>query len=160
MGLRLMGKSSKRRALRNNDTLNPHPEAVHDPLFQENAFFEADDLLQVKYEMLRRVHSDGWSVSRAADSFGFSRVSYYKADRALREDGLNGLLPRKRGPKGAHKLTEAVLDFVRATRSEEPDLAIEVLIERIAQRFGICVHRRTLERALVRSKKKRQRLDN
>ena len=139
-----MGKSSKQRALRNNDTLNPHPEAVHDPLFQENAFFDVDDLLQVKYEMLRRVHSDGWTVSRAADSFGFSRVSYYKADRALREDGLNGLLPRKRGPKGAHKLTEAVLDFVRATRSEEPDLAFEVLIERIAQRFGICVHRRTL----------------
>jgi len=67
--------------------------------------------------------------------------------------------PRKRGPKGAHKLTEAVLDFVRTTRSEEPDLPFEALIERIAQHFGICVHRRTLERALVRSKKKRHRLD-
>jgi transposase len=150
-----MSESFKRRALRNNDSLNPHPEAVHDPLFQENAFFDTDDLLQVKYEMLRRVHSDGWTVSRAADSFGFSRVSYYKADRALREDGLNGLLPHKRGPKGAHKLTKTVLDFVRTSRSEEPDLPFQELIERIAQHFGIRIHRRTLERALVGPKKKR-----
>jgi transposase len=154
-----MKKSFKQRVLRNNDTLNPHPERVHDPLFQENAFFDADDLLQVKYEMLRRVHSDGWTVTRAADNFGFSRVSYYKADRALREDGLNGLLPHKRGPKGAHKLTKAVLDFARATRTEETDLSFEELIERIAQRFGIRVHCRTLERALVGSKKKRSSLD-
>ncbi len=153
-----MKKSFKQRMLRNNDTLNPHPEGVHDPLFQENAFFDADDLLQVKYEMLRRVHSDGWTVTRAADSFGFSRVSYYKADRALREDGLNGLLPHKRGPKGAHKLTEAVLDYVRTIRSEEPDILFEELIERLAQRFGIRVHQRTLERALAGSKKKRRRL--
>ena len=151
-----MKKSFKQRMLRNNDTLNPHPDGVHDPLFQENAFFDADDLLQVKYEMLRRVHSDGWTVTCAADSFGFSRVSYYKADRALREDGLNGLLPHKRGPKGAHKLTEAVLDYVRTIRSEETDLSFEELIERIAQRFGIRVHQRTLERALIGSKKKRR----
>ena len=151
-----MKKSFKQRVLHNSDTLNFHPEGVHDPLFQENAFFDADDLLQVKYEMLRRVHSDGWTVTRAADSFGFSRVSYYKADRALREDGLNGLLPHKRGPKGAHKLTEAVLDYVRTIRSEETDLSFEELIERIAQRFGIRVHQRTLERALIGSKKKRR----
>ena len=151
-----MKKSFKQCALRNNDTLNPHPDGVHDPLFQENAFFDADDLLQVKYEMLRRVHSDGWTVTCAADSFGFSRVSYYKADRALREDGLNGLLPHKRGPKGAHKLTEAVLDYVRTIRSEEPDISFEELIERLAQHFGIRVHQRTLERALIGSKKKRR----
>lgn len=153
-----MKKSFKQRVLHNSDTLNFHPEGVHDPLFQENAFFDANDLLQVKYEMLRRVHSDGWTVTRAADSFGLSRVSYYKADRALREDGLNGLLPHKRGPKGAHKLTEAVLDYARTIRSEEPDLSFEELIERLAQRFGIRVHQRTLERALVGSKKKRRRL--
>lgn len=150
-----MSKSPKRVALRDNNTLNPQPGEVRDPLFLENPFFDADDLVQVKYEMLRRVHSDGWTVAHAADTFGFSRVSYYKADRALREDGLNGLLPHKRGPKGAHKLTKAVLDFVRTARSEEPDLPFPELIERIAQRFGIRVHRRTLERALVGSKKKR-----
>jgi len=151
-----MSESPKRRALRDNNTLNPQPEGVRDPLFQENPFFDAADLVQVKYEMLRRVHSDGWTVARAADTFGFSRVSYYKADRALREDGLNGLLPHKRGPKGAHKLTKAVLDFVQTARSEEPDLPFQELIERIAQHFGIHIHRRTLERALVGSKKKRR----
>jgi len=152
-----MSESPKRRALRDNNTLNPQPEGVRDPLFQENPFFDAADLVQVKYEMLRRVRSDGWTVARAADTFGFSRVSYYKADRALREDGLNGLLPHKRGPKGAHKLTKAVLDFVQTARSEEPDLPFQELIERIAQHFGIHIHRRTLERALVGSKKKRLR---
>ena len=152
-----MSKSPKRQALKNNNTLNPHPEAVHDPLFQENAFFDAADLLQVKYEMLRRVHSDGWTVAHAAATYGFSRVSYYKADKALREDGLNGLLPHKRGPRGAHKLTEPVMTFVRTLRAQAPDTPLEALVERIAERFGIHVHHRTLERALAGSKKKRRR---
>ena len=34
--------------------LHPHPETVTAALFQDSAFFDPDDLIQVKYEMLRR----------------------------------------------------------------------------------------------------------
>jgi len=152
-----MGDQAKRRVLRENGTLNPHPEGVGDPLFQTNPFFDADDLLQVKYEMLRRVHADGWPVARSAAAFGFSRVTYYKTEKAFREDGLDGLVPRKRGPKGGHKLTAEVLAFARAARAETPDLPVPVLLDRLLEQFGVRVHRRTLERALGAAKKKRHR---
>jgi len=151
-----MGDKAKRRVLHDNGTLNPHPEGVSDPLFQVNPFFDADDLLQVKYEMLRRVHADAWPVARSAATFGFSRITYYKADKAFREEGLDGLVPRKRGPKGGHKLTEEVLACARAARAETPDLPIAELLERLVEQFGVRVHRRTLERALHATKKKRR----
>ena len=41
------GKRSKRDALRRHGRLNPHPDAVTDPLFQTGDFFDSDDLVQV-----------------------------------------------------------------------------------------------------------------
>jgi hypothetical protein len=35
--------------------VHPHPAAVVDPLFLDSAFFDPNDLVQVKYEMLRSV---------------------------------------------------------------------------------------------------------
>src|SRR6516162_6384173 len=94
----------KHLALRQQGALNPHPEQVTDELFFTNEFFDTRDLLQVKYEMLRRVQNDGQPISRAATAFGFSRPSFYQAQAAFRQGGLPALLPHKRGPKEAHKL--------------------------------------------------------
>ena len=44
----------KDRPLRQQGSLNPHPDQVTDELFRNNNFFDARDLVQVKYEMLRR----------------------------------------------------------------------------------------------------------
>ena len=148
---------AKANALRESGTLNARPEAVGEPLFGQEEFFDPRDLVQVKYEMLRRVHTDGWPVARSAAAFGFSRVTYYKTEKAFREDGLDGLVPRKRGPKGGHKLTAEVLAFARAARAETPDLPVPVLLDRLLEQFGVRVHRRTLERALGAAKKKRHR---
>jgi hypothetical protein len=60
--------------------LNPHPNAVTDPVFQTGDFFDRDDLVQVKYEMLRRVTVDKQSVTQSATAFGFSRPTYYQAE--------------------------------------------------------------------------------
>ena len=51
--------SAKLDTLRQTGTLHPHPQAVTDPLFQDQPFFDARDLMQVKYEMLRKVEVDG-----------------------------------------------------------------------------------------------------
>jgi hypothetical protein len=98
-------KAPKDHILKANGTLNPHARRVHDALFHETPFFDPRDLLQVKYEMLRRVRIDGWPVSRAAAAFGLSRPSFYQTQRAFERHGLGGLLPRKRGPKAGRKLT-------------------------------------------------------
>ena len=143
----------KTRALQQEASLHPHPEQVTDELFLTQEFFDARDLVQVKYEMLRRVQSEGQSVSQSAANFGFSRPSFYQAQTAFQQGGLPALMPQKRGPKKAHKLTAEVLAFVRQAQQEDPSLRAVGLAVRINEKYGITVHPRSIERALTRSQK-------
>lgn len=150
---RMTTKPDKQQQLRASGTLNHNPKRVTDPLFREHAFFDARDLVQIKYEMLRRVVHDGHSITEAAAAFGFSRPAFYKAKQALEESGLAGLVPAKTGPRGAHKLNEEVMAFVLAAIEHDPALNSRVLVARIAAQFGLSVHPRSVERALTRKKK-------
>lgn len=131
-------------------TLNQHPEAVVDAVFVSSEFFDAADLVQVKYEMVRRVEVEGAAVNAAAHSFGFSRQSYYTAAAALAAGGLPALVPAKPGPRRAHKLSEQVLDHLEALRATNPNQRSDQLAQAVADRFGIRVHPRSVERALTR----------
>jgi transposase len=144
----------KEDALRKKGTFNTRAERVLDVLFGKGDFFDARDLVQVKYEMLRRVREDGMSVARAAAAFGFSRVAFYEIQRAWMREGVSGLLPRPRGPKHAHKLTDEVMGFVRAARVEDATLRAPGLAEEVREQFGLEVHPRSIERALARQVKK------
>ena len=124
-------------------------------MFQNSNFFDPDDLLQVKYEMLRDVQVDRNSISEAARAFGFSRPSFYQAQSAFQQDGVSGLLPHKRGPQTGHKLTDEVMEFVAQQRSESPSLTPEQLAAAIQKRFRVQVHPRSIQRRL-RAEKKRQ----
>src|SRR5579863_4307408 len=73
---------AKLRSLREQGAVNPRPQTVTDDLFTASEFFDPNDLVQVKYEMLRRVEKDGQSVTEAAVKFGFSRPSFYQAQCA------------------------------------------------------------------------------
>ena len=147
---------TKLRTLQQQGTLNPRPKAVRDELFLQDDFFDPRDLVQVKYEMLRRVQADGKSVTDAAASFGFSRPSFYQALSAFEQDGLVGLVPHKRGPKQAHKLTDEVMTFMMETRQKEPSVLPAELARLIRERFGTTVHPRSIERSLRRHQKKRR----
>jgi transposase len=143
-------------ALRQRGCLHPHPEKVSDELFASTEFFDPRDLLQVKYEMLRRVRVDGNTVSQTAAGFGLSRPSFYRAQAAYEEGGLPALLSRKPGPRRAHKLSEEVVEALRETLDKEPDSGAATLAEWVQKRFGISVHPRSIERALARQEKKRR----
>lgn len=140
----------KARELARSRTLNGHPEDVGDERFVTSAFFDARDLVQVKYEMVRTVEADGSSVTAAAGSFGFSRQSYYSAAAALAEHGLAGLVPARPGPRRAHKLSEEVLDHLEQLRSADPGITSRELAAAVAERFATSVHARSVERALAR----------
>jgi transposase len=146
--------SPKTQALRQSGTLNPRARKVQDQLFLQESFFDPEDLPQVKYEMLRRVQQEGMPLGTAAASFGFSRPSFYKAREDFTREGLVGLIPKRRGPKGRHKLTEEVMTFVGQIRAQEPSLKTSDLVQQIQEKFAIRVHRRSLERALMAAKKK------
>jgi len=153
-------KPDKQQQLRTSGTLNRNPQRVTDPLFREQAFFDPQDRVQIKYEMLRRVVHDGHSITAAAAAFGFSRPAFYQAKQALEECGLAGLVSAKTGPRGAHKLNDEVMAFVLAARAHDPELNSRDLAERIAVHFGVSVHPRSVERALARKKKPSQKRSN
>ncbi|MGD0986136.1 MAG: helix-turn-helix domain containing protein [Acidimicrobiales bacterium] len=137
-------------ALRAQRTLNPRPEAVSDPAFVASEFLDARDLVQVKYEMVRRVRVDGNPVSRTSTAFGFSRPSFYEAAAALDGEGLAGLVPRRPGPRRAHKLTAEIVEFAQGSLDSDPALRAADLVQMVSDRFGVSVHPRSIERALAR----------
>ena len=145
---------AKSRSLKEHGCLNPNAETVRDELFVSNAFFDPRDLLQVRYEMLRRVREDGVPVSHAAASFGVSRPTWYQAQRAYDAGGLPGLLPDRPGPRRPHKLSDEVVEALRAAKSERPELTAADLVALVRDRFGVSVHRSSIDRALARGKKR------
>ena len=118
-------------ALRESGTVNPHAQDVQDPAFIGSDFFDSRDLVQVRYEMLRRVRTEGHAIAEVAARFGVSRPTF-------------------------HKITDEVMRFIEEARAVDERVSPQMLVERIAAQFGLVVHRRTVERALARPKKKRQ----
>ena len=142
-------------ALEKRHALNPQPEKVTDPTFVSGGdFFDARDMVQVKYEMLRRVQKDGQSVIKAVAAFGFSRPSFYRTQQAFADEGLPGLLPERPGPRRGHKITPEVIAFLDQIVAQEPLLGAKDLAARIQARFNLAVHPRSIQRYLARRLKK------
>ncbi|MCP3380107.1 MULTISPECIES: helix-turn-helix domain-containing protein [unclassified Bradyrhizobium] len=143
-------RARRRQALLAQGATHPRPQAVTDPLFRGSAFFDPNDLVQVKYEMLRSVEKEGRAVVDAAEAFGLSRPVYYVTWELFNREGLPGLLPRKRGPKRAHKLTEEALAVLaQAVREAERMPSGAELAELLAERCGIYAHPRSILRRLL-----------
>jgi transposase len=144
----LMMSDEKLRALRQSRTLHPHPEQVRDPLFTSGSpFFDPRDLVQVKYELLRRVRVDGYSISQATALFALSRPTFYAAQSAWEQAGMSGLLPQSTGPRQAHKLTD---EIVAALRPLAKTMSAAELAAWLQEQQGLSVHPRSIERALAR----------
>ena len=143
----------KSQALARDHALNPHPDAVQDPLFISHPFFDPRDLVQLRYEMVRRHQVDGLPISDAARAFGVSRPTFYKAKTALADAGLAGLVSKPRGPKEGHKISAEVIAFVTQIKADNPKLTTPECLTAIKDRFNIKFHRRSLERALAKKKK-------
>jgi len=138
--------------LRRAGALHPHPERIQDQAFLTDPFFDPRDRVQVKYEMVRRHRVEGRTVTDVAAAFSVSRQAFYETAAAFQADGLPGLLPKRPGPKHAHKCSEEILEFAAhwSGPGEDPDVTTA-----IARRFHVTIHPRSLERALGRRKKKR-----
>ena len=127
---------------------------MRDPAFTaDGPFFDPEDLVQVKYEMLRRVREDGRQVSETSAAFGFSRPSFYAAQAAFQKAGLPGLVPQRPGPRRAHKLSGPVLELLDEALAAEPALSSAALSGLLWERLALRVHPRSIERALARRAK-------
>jgi transposase len=145
-------KRSKADALAEDGTLNLAPEKIRDPKFQEDGFFDPRDIVQVKYEMLRRASVEKASVTDVSDEYGVSRPTYYQAKADFEEGGIAGLVPKKRGPRGPHKIQGEALAFIEAQISPGAPIRARGLAKALQNELGLDVHPRTIER-VVRAKK-------
>jgi transposase len=135
--------------------LNPSVQKVGDAVFKNNEFFDAQDAVQVRYEMLRRVQVEGLSVTEVAKSFGVSRLSFYRILAAFEKEGMFGLRIKKRGPKQGHKLSAPVLKFIERQIQMNSGMNRLELKKAIKKKYKVSVHPGSIERALSRRNKKR-----
>jgi len=140
---------AKHEELRRNGSFNHRAGKVRAGIFVDIPFFDAHDLMQVKYEMLRSVERDKKDVSSTAEDFGFSRVSYYQIKKEFDESGIAGLMPRKRGPKGSRKIADSDVEFARGLVGSHTKAQI---IELLREERNVEISKRTLERKLADKK--------
>ena len=154
----LMSDNPKHQALRDSGTFNLGHGKVRHVLFQNSEFFDPQDLPQLKYETLRSLEKEGYSVAKAAREFGLSRPTIYQSQTHFETRGFAGLLPAKPGPKEPHKLTAEVLAYLKELLHAEPQLKARQLAVRVRKRFKLKVHPRTIEKALKpKAKRGRQK---
>ena len=140
-----MSQHARLKALEAAGLLHQRPEAVTAPLFGAGSpFFLAADKVQVKYEMLRAHLVGGLSVTDAAATHGYSRPSFYLVAEAFAQEGMIGLLDERPGRRGPVKLTEEIVAYLLAAPRDASGAA---LAEAVKGRFGVELHRRTIERA-------------
>ena len=144
----------KSEELQKQGCLNRRAEQVTSELFQQSDFFDPRDLLQVKYEMLRQALVERQPIGQIAGQFGFSRPSFYQALANFKQNGLLGLIRNKPGPRRAHKLSEPVVKFIEEQKAQEGAVTLDKLVQRIKDKFGLVVHKRSIQRAVTRKKKK------
>lgn len=139
----------KRQRLAREGMLHPHADKVASELVSVSPFFDPEDIVQMKYEMLRCTDVENCSDAEAARRFGLSRVSFYQARERYEADGLIGLLPRRKGPRRGHKLTEEVVEFIREQRETRSPVPNWDEFSRLVEgRFGTKVHPRSIQRRL------------
>jgi transposase len=111
------------------------------------SFFVAEDKVQVKYEMLRAHFVEGVPVTAAAASHGYSRAAFYLVAASFEESGMVGLLDERRGRRGPLKLTPEVVAFID---EQSAAMTVEKIVEAVSARFGVELHRRSVERVIRR----------
>ena len=146
---------NKKETLQQTSTFNARAKSVCAPLFDNNEFFDARDLLQVKYEAIRAIEKEQRGLSQVSRQFGLSRPTLYEVKKQFEQEGLAGLLPQKRGPKKPHKLTGEILDYAKDWHRNHPECTdYRPLAELIERKFSVTLNPRTLQRALINKAKK------
>ena len=140
---RSLTQEQRRQLLAAAGLVHPRPESVVAQVFVGGGpFFFALDKVQVKYEMLRAHLVDGLPAVSAASQHGYSRAAFYLVAEAFEQEGMQGLLDEKRGRRGPLKVTTEINAYVRSAQH----LSGAELSKEVAERFGVVLHRRTLER--------------
>src|ERR1035441_4116277 len=102
----------KAQALEASRTLNPRPERVADPAFGPGGFFDPADLVQVKYEMVRKAEAGEGPAGRGGGGGVFSSIGRIWCRSSTR----GGAGPRRRTCRRAGQPPASGFPASRCTR--------------------------------------------
>ena len=137
---------SKQEILLENGTYNKNYEKVMEQRFVSDDFYDAQDIVQVKYEMLRTARETELTIEDVADTFGFSRAGYYKIKTSFEKEGVSAFVTSKTGPKNALKLKGEYKAFIDQYLTENPDTSSTDLVAILKNERGLSISKRTVER--------------
>ena len=142
--------NSKIDVLKENGSYNENSASVQAEHFKHGIFFDPHDLVQVKYEMVRSVEKDNASIGEAASMYGFSRQTFYTCRTAIEQEGIGGLIPRKKGPKTGYKLDEDGKHFIDQYMERHPHAKPQEINQALEKELGLHIHNRTIIRYLTK----------
>ena len=95
-----------------------------------------------------KANARGLGPSKAAQKYDFSRQRYYQILAAFYEEGAEGLLLQKPGPKTDYRRTDQVVRLVIRCRFLDPDCSPEVIAQKIRQQ-NHAISQRSVERIIA-----------
>ena len=137
---------SKQNILKENGTFNKNHAKVKEQRFVSDDFFDPQDLVQVKYEMLRTANESKRGMDEVAGRFGFSRSAFYKIKTSFEEEGISAFVSRKSGPRSARKLTMEYQEFIDLYLLQNPKASSESIADVLKRERGLIISKRTVER--------------
>lgn len=132
--------------LRRARCLHRTPERVKDEQFtQQTDFFDPKDIVQVKYELLRRCEVNGRDVAATCLNFGFSRTTYYKVQQAFFSGGIPALMGKPRGRLKPIKVTDVVRGHLIAEKARNPKLSAREMVAILKERYHVQLTERMIQ---------------
>lgn len=132
--------------LKRAKSLNQQPERIQDEYFlKQPEFFDPHDMIQVKYELLRRCAIEGRKVASTCQDFGFSRTTYYKVQEDFYQGGLPHLMGKQRGRQNPIKVNETIRGFLIAEKAKNKKLTAREMVEMLKQRHNVQLTERMIQ---------------
>lgn len=150
-------KETKRQLLKEVKAWNLYPENVKAEIFHTHPFFDPEDKVQVKYEMMRARETEGIPLKQVCSQFGFTRESYRHILERFHSEGIGGLFERKRGRQRPVKAKEQIQDYIWSEHFRDKSLTADQLAQHCYQEFGVSISRRTVFRILEKHRRHKKK---
>lgn len=121
--------------------------------------FSFEDTNMVRYEMVREWIATDQTAEQVVKKYGYTRSRLYVNSRRIQEEGVSGVIDKKRGPKGPTKATPDVQRLIINIRKRDGK-AVDEIAKELKEKHGVSISMKTVDTILSQhkiSKKKRGR---
>ena len=134
--------------LKESNTFNAKSDKVSAQIFADNKLMDPQDLLQVRYEMVRAIELDNKPVNEICAEYGVSASTARRYLDDLRKGGLIALVPEPKGPSGPTKLTKEAVRFIEDYPKDSPRASGGKIHNALEAKLHLGISKRTVERYL------------